>query len=274
MFPGRRSSTLDMMAAHILTSVLLCCVLALPGLVAPKPLLSVTCREDSVTVAANMSVQHINRHHKHGYKFSLHEVQRSNYQQFSGGCHIDVNVKLLQTKCHFTNPKPVDQCELWQRNERGAMATCSVKFWVMWGAAKITRYECSTRPDHTKDEMMTLCPSCPKLLSLNDKTGVSAVQEAVVRFNQQMNHHHYFTLLEVAQLTEEHIMTIGTITSLKFALVETTCPREATHTFAACTPLCPDRALQSIEFFPLSSLEESRLLPNRLLQRSQTSGRT
>ncbi|XP_019723778.1 fetuin-B-like [Hippocampus comes] len=112
----------------------------------------------------------------------------------------------------------------------------------MWGVAKITKHKCTTRPDHTKDEMMTLCPSCPKLLSLNDQTGVSAVQQAVLRFNQESKHHNYFTLLEVAQLTEEYIVAIGTITWLKFALVETMCPQEATHTFAACMPRCPDKA--------------------------------
>ncbi|XP_061635522.1 alpha-2-HS-glycoprotein-like [Phyllopteryx taeniolatus] len=228
------------MATHLL-AVLLCCAAALPGIPAqPSP--EVTCGEDGAEAAAGLAVRHINEHHRHGFKFRLHEIQSSNYQQFPGGCHIDVNVKLAQTKCHITDPKPLDRCQLWRRNERGAVATCSVEFWVMWGAARITRHECTTRPEHTNEELMTICPSCPKLLALNDPTGVSAVDAAVTAFNRDGQRQNYFTLMEVAQLTEEYVAGVGTITWLKFALVETTCPREATSSLAACTPRCPDRA--------------------------------
>ncbi|XP_077381758.1 alpha-2-HS-glycoprotein-like [Festucalex cinctus] len=229
------------MATHLF-AVLLWCAVALPGFVAPRSLPSVTCGEDSVKEAAGMAVQHINGMHKHGFKFRLQEVQSSTYQQFSGGCHIDVNVKLAQTKCHFSNPKPADECELWRLDERGAVATCSVEFWVMWGVAKITKYECTTRPELTNKELLMVCLSCPELLPLDDPTGLSAVQEAVLKFNQESKHHNYFTLMEVAQLTAVENVNIGTITRLKFALVETTCPRESKQAFAACTPRCPDRA--------------------------------
>ncbi|XP_061538781.1 alpha-2-HS-glycoprotein-like isoform X3 [Phycodurus eques] len=162
--------------------------------------------------------------------------------KFPGGCHIDVNVKLAETKCHFTDPEPLDRCRLWRLNERGAVATCSVEFWVMRGAAKITRHECTTRPEHTNEELMTICPSCPKLLALDDPTGASAVDAAATAFNRDGRRRNYFTLMEVARLTEEYVASVGTITWLAFALVETTCPREATSGFAACTPRCPDRA--------------------------------
>ncbi|XP_077443579.1 alpha-2-HS-glycoprotein-like [Stigmatopora argus] len=230
-----------MMLSGQLFAFLLFCMLALSGLVAEQLSPDVTCNKESVMVAANRSVQHINNHHKHGFKFKLQEVQNSKYQQFTGGCHIDVNVKLVQTKCHFTNPKPTQECEVWQRDERGAMAICSVEFWVMWSKAKITKYDCTTRPDRTNDEIQTVCPSCPKLLPLDDPTGVKAVEQAVRLFNQMSKRPSYFTLLEVARLTNWNEVTIGTITWLKFALVETMCPREMKNTLT-CTPLCPNRA--------------------------------
>ncbi|XP_051930652.1 alpha-2-HS-glycoprotein-like [Hippocampus zosterae] len=230
------------MAARLLAAALWC-ALALPGLASPQSLpASVTCGEDSVKAAAGMAVRHVNRNHKHGFKFRLHEVQSSEYRQVSGGCHIDIDVKLLQTKCHFSNPKAEAQCELWRQNERGAVAICSVEFWVMWGAAKVTRHECTTRPEPSDEELLLICPSCPKLLPLDDPTGVGAVRDAVLKFNRESERPNYFALLEVAQLTSVNVVTIGTITQLKFALVETTCPREAAATFAACTPRCPDRA--------------------------------
>ncbi|XP_061680851.1 alpha-2-HS-glycoprotein-like [Syngnathoides biaculeatus] len=229
------------MMAH-LVAVLLWCAAALPSLLAAPSLLAVTCDKESEAAAASLGVQHINREHKHGFRFKLEVVQSSKYQQVSGGCHIDVNVKLAQTKCHFTNPKPDDQCELWRLDERGAVATCSIEFWVMWGVAKVTKYECTTRPELTNEELETVCPVCPKLLPLDDPTAVEAVHDAVVKFNRETEQKNYFTLLEVAHVTVESVATIGAITSLKFALVETTCRRGARNTFIPCTPRCPDRA--------------------------------
>ncbi|XP_061538783.1 alpha-2-HS-glycoprotein-like isoform X5 [Phycodurus eques] len=98
------------------------------------------------------------------------------------------------------------------------------------------------RTEHTNEELMTICPSCPKLLALDDPTGASAVDAAATAFNRDGRRRNYFTLMEVARLTEEYVASVGTITWLAFALVETTCPREATSGFAACTPRCPDRA--------------------------------
>nr|XP_061790258.1 HSF-like protein [Nerophis lumbriciformis] len=230
------------MAATHLFAVLLPCILALPGIMAELSQPGVTCAEESVKAAASLGVLYINKKHKHGFKFKLQEVKGSTYQQFSGGCHIDVTLKLVETKCHFTNPKPHQECELRRWNERGAVASCSVEFWVMWDVPKILKYECTTKPERTNDEMIRVCPNCPKLLSLDDPRGLSAVEQAVKRFNQNSKYDNYFTLMEVAQLTEGYIITIGTITWLKFALIETTCPREAELTFASCTPRCPDRA--------------------------------
>ncbi|XP_061540902.1 antihemorrhagic factor BJ46a-like [Phycodurus eques] len=230
------------MRTHLF-AVLLWCAAALPGILAAAASLpAVTCDKESVAVAASLGVQHINRKHEHGFRFKLQVVQSSNYQQVSGGCHIDVNVKLVQTKCHFTNPKPDDQCELWRLDERGAVATCSIEFWVMWGVAKVIRHECVTRPELTNEELVTICPSCPKLLLLDDPTAVKAVHDAVVKFNRESKQENYFTLMEVAHVTMGSFETIGTITSLMFALVETTCPRGARNTFVPCTPRCPDRA--------------------------------
>ncbi|XP_057678762.1 antihemorrhagic factor cHLP-B-like isoform X2 [Corythoichthys intestinalis] len=218
------------MAVHPL-AVLLLCALALPGLLATTLMPSrfnVTCSEDNVNVAASFALQFINKHHKHGFKFKLQEVQSSKYQQFSGACHIDVNLKLVQTRCHISNPKPHQECELWRREEREEV-----------NVSRPPKLCCHER---TNDEMKLICPSCPELLPLDDPVGVSAVEQAVLRFNQKSEHSHYFGLMEVARLTSRKLVTIGTVTWLKFALVETTCPKEASNTLVACTPLCPDRA--------------------------------
>ncbi|XP_019752012.1 antihemorrhagic factor BJ46a-like [Hippocampus comes] len=229
------------MGVHLF-AVLLWCAGALPGLLAVQLLSTVTCDNDSLAAAAALGVQHINGRQKHGFRFKLQEVLSSKYQKVSGGCHIDVTVKLVQTKCHFTNPKSDDQCELWRRDERGVVAMCSIEFWVMWGLAEVIRHECTTRPEFTNEEMVTICPSCPELLALDDLTAVEVVNDAVVKFNRERKHLNYFTLMEVAQVTKGYAAKIGTMTWLKFVLVETTCPRGARNTFVACAPRCSDIA--------------------------------
>ncbi|XP_077572977.1 antihemorrhagic factor cHLP-B-like [Stigmatopora nigra] len=222
--------------------VLLWFAATLPGLLAMASLPSVNCSKESAAAVASFGVKHINAHHKHGFRFKLQEVQNINYFQVSGGCHIDINVKLAQTKCHFTNPKPDDQCELWSREERGAVASCSIEFWVLWGIAKVTKHECHTRPEFSNEEMATICPSCPKLLSLDDPTAVEAVHYAVVRFNRENKRQNYFTLMELDHVTTGSFKTIGTVTWIKFAMVETSCAQGARNSFVGCTPRCPDRA--------------------------------
>ncbi|XP_061540837.1 alpha-2-HS-glycoprotein-like [Phycodurus eques] len=229
------------MAAHLL-AVLLCCAAAAPGLRGAPSSPAVTCGEDGAAAAASLAVRHINEHQKHGFKFKLEEVQSSNIEQYPGGCHIDIDVKLKQTGCHVTNPKPVDQCEVMMLSERGAVATCSSKLNVMGGVATVASHQCATRPEMTNSEMVTMCPDCPGLLPLNDETGVKAVQEAVKKFNRESNHQHYFALMEISLLTSGYIPSIGMNTWATFALVETTCPKNSKITHEACTPRCPDRA--------------------------------
>ncbi|XP_061635752.1 alpha-2-HS-glycoprotein-like [Phyllopteryx taeniolatus] len=229
------------MAAHLL-AVLLCCAAAAPGLLGAPSSPAVTCDEDGAAAAASLAVRHINEHHKHGFKFKLEVVQSSNIEHVPGGCHIDINVKLMQTGCHVTNPKPVDQCEVMMLSERGAVATCDSKLNVMGGVATVASHQCTTSPEMTNSEMMMTCPDCPALLPLNDETGVKAVQEAVKKFNRESNHQNYFALLEISLLTRGYIPSIGMQTWPKFALVETSCPKNSKIISEACVPRCPDRA--------------------------------
>ncbi|XP_077440997.1 alpha-2-HS-glycoprotein-like [Vanacampus margaritifer] len=229
------------MATHLL-AVLLFCAAATPGLLGAPTAPAVTCSAESVAAAASLAIRHINEHHMHGFKFKLQEVVSNNFQQEADSCHIDVNMKLMETDCHVTNPKTENQCEAMMNLGRGAVADCSSKLTVMGGVATVTSHTCVTKPELTNAEMAMTCPDCPALLPLNDEMGVKAVQEAVKKYNQESNHAHYFTLMEISQLTRGYIMSSGMRTWTKFALVETTCPKHARIVPEACTPRCPDRA--------------------------------
>ncbi|XP_061681024.1 alpha-2-HS-glycoprotein-like [Syngnathoides biaculeatus] len=225
-------------AVALLLSAALAAVLPPPGPPGPP----VGCDAGAGPGAAVLAVRHINEHHKHGFKFQLQEILSSDFQQVPGGCDVVLNVKLAQTECHFTNPKPHDRCHLFRQDERSAGATCTVALSVKSGTAAVTKHRCATGPEPTNEEMSWICPGCPGLLPLDDPTGSEAAREAVIKFNRESKLQNYFTLLEVAHVTIEYIPASGTMTLLKLALVETTCPREAGDALASCTPLCPDRA--------------------------------
>ncbi|XP_077391500.1 alpha-2-HS-glycoprotein-like isoform X2 [Festucalex cinctus] len=243
------------MLAH-LSLVVLCCLqglLGVPSASPPPPSLlsdsfsvlplTVTCDEADVTTAARFGVRVIDEKRKHGFKFKLHQVQGSKYQQLSeGNCDIDVDAKLLQTKCHFSNPKPEDHCDVFRQGERGTWATCAIKLSVRGKAAVVTTYECVTKPEPSNKQVSRLRPDFPALLPLNDPTALKAAHKAVRKFNKESQLGHFFDLLEVSHVTIGYMQPVGMITWVMLALVETKCPREATHTFAPCTPLCPHRA--------------------------------
>ncbi|XP_049580140.1 alpha-2-HS-glycoprotein-like [Syngnathus scovelli] len=226
------------MVLHLFV-LLLWCAGALHGFLAAAT--SVTCSKESVAAATALGVQQINLKQKHGYKFRLQEVQGSKYQAVSGGCHIDVNVMLVQTTCHFTNPKPAEECGLWAKWDMGAVASCSIELWVLWRVAKVVKYQCTTRQEFTNAELVRTCPDCSGLLPLDDPTALQAVSEAVLKFNRENRYQNDFILMEVDHVQSVYYPRAFSRTLVQFALVETNCPRGA-QTFAPCMPRCPDVA--------------------------------
>ncbi|CAI5636801.1 unnamed protein product [Oreochromis niloticus] len=233
-------------------AVLLCS--AAPGL---APL---TCSEGNGPAAADKAVHHINEYHDHGYKFRLHEVQGNSVEQVDGGCNVKLQLDLRETKCHTTNPKPFEDCELREETERAVKANCTVLMTIKDGDATITKYECDTRQVNTNSEMVRICPDCPVLLPLNNSEGLKSVHEATTEFNKNTSNQHYYVLKEVGRISSGYIMTSGMNYYAEFALVETRCPMGSRIVIEACTPLCPDRARHA--FCKSSYSSENGLLSN------------
>ncbi|XP_039456597.1 histidine-rich glycoprotein-like isoform X1 [Oreochromis aureus] len=233
-------------------AVLLCS--AAPGL---APL---TCSEGNGPAAADKAVHHINEYHDHGYKFRLHEVQGNSVEQVDGGCNVKLQLDLRETKCHTTNPKPFEDCEIREETARAVKANCTVLMTIKDGDATITKYECDTRQVNTNSEMVRICPDCPVLLPLNDSEGLKSVHEATTEFNKNTSNQHYYILKEVGRISSGYIMTSGMNYYAEFALVETHCPMGSRIVIEACTPLCPDRARHA--FCKSSYSSENGLLSN------------
>nr|XP_057928413.1 alpha-2-HS-glycoprotein-like [Doryrhamphus excisus] len=242
------------MCHHLLVPLLACALI--PSHAAPL-LKAVTCEEANVDAAANLAVRHINEHHHHGYKFKLGETQGSKYEKVGDGCNIDLQLMLFETSCHFTNPKPAEDCEMWELGDRGASASCTSMLSVQGGVATVTRHQCTTQLAMSNAEMVMTCPDCPSMMTLSDPEVVNVVAKAVQKYNQESNNQHYFALLEVGRVLLAYIPSLGMVKYPKFVLVETNCPKNSRIAPEACTPLCPDRAQHAMCSTSYSTMNEA-----------------
>lgn len=209
---------------------------------AAAPLQPVTCSEDGGAAAARLAMHHINEHHDHGYKFKLDKVNSTKLEKVDDGCNIELQLDLLQTKCHTVNPKHFEDCDTPDEDFKAVMASCTVTMTVKDTDAKVTKYDCDTRKVHTNSEMVMMCPDCPTMIALNSPEGLKAVHEAVQKFNMNSTNQHIYILQEVGLVLSTYIMMRGMNYYPEFVLVETHCPWGTKIMPEACNPLCPDRA--------------------------------
>uniref|UniRef100_A0A3Q1H3W8 Alpha-2-HS-glycoprotein-like n=1 Tax=Acanthochromis polyacanthus TaxID=80966 RepID=A0A3Q1H3W8_9TELE len=205
---------------------------------------ALSCSDNSSFAAARMAVIHINEHHNHGYKFRLSQITGSNVEQIDDGCNLELQLELLETKCHVVNPKHFEDCEIREDTDRIVKANCTVGMTVKNGDAKVSKYECDTQQAKTNKELWLICPDCPTLDPIESPESVNIAHETLTKINANTSHQHLYTLLEVGRMLSSYIPFTGMQYSGELVFVETNCPVGSKILPKACTPLCPDRALQ------------------------------
>ncbi|XP_029004161.1 alpha-2-HS-glycoprotein 1 [Betta splendens] len=203
---------------------------------------TVPCTQEGAAAAAQLAIRDINQNHRHGYKFRLKEMKGSNMEKVGEGCDFELQLELLETKCHVVNPKDFENCPFRGEALREVKANCTVSVTAKDGDANVTKYECETRQVKTNTEMVQICPDCVTLLPLNNTEGLKCVVEAVKKFNTNTTNKRYYILKEVGRISTGFMMTKGMNYYTEFALVETQCPMGSRIVPEACIPLCPDRA--------------------------------
>ncbi|KAM7388807.1 hypothetical protein PAMP_024954 [Pampus punctatissimus] len=204
-------------------------------------------RCDSETLS-HLAVQHINKHHAHGYKFRHHKTIGISAAGSLSQCIAKIKLELRETKCHVVNPKHFEDCEIREDFDRvnahhqEVMATCDVEILVDKNEAEVRKYECNTQQVKTDMEMLMMCPDCSKLIPLHSPTSVKVVNETVKEFNKNTSNQHYYILHEVGRMKAGYMMMTGMVYHAEIVLVETHCPMGSRIVLEACMPLCPDRA--------------------------------
>ncbi|CAF91632.1 unnamed protein product [Tetraodon nigroviridis] len=178
----------------LLSALLLSSLLQLCGAAA------LSCSRFHNLTASDLAVQHINQHHRHGYKFSLDDVSEAQLERVAGGvassCSAPEGDDVSRGR-----PQRAPGVRSRMMGERAVVANCSVLITVKDDNATVSRYDCQTRQEMTNREMMRMCPDCPTLLPLDDPKGLEAVQEAITEFNKNASNQRVFVLWEVGRIS-------------------------------------------------------------------------
>ncbi|XP_008333079.1 alpha-2-HS-glycoprotein 1 [Cynoglossus semilaevis] len=219
--------------------VLLCWMALLCSAAPPTP--NVTCSDDSEAAAARLALHRINQNHRHGYKFMLWKIKSNTTEKVEGGCRIELELDLKETKCHVVNPKPIEECGIRSSGERVVIANCTVTVEV-YDADFATQYKCDTKQEISQSEMSRMCPDCPVMLPHTNPTTLSYIQQAVKEFNKNSSEENVYVLQEVGRVTSGYMMEAGMGYFFEFLMVETDCKKDSRIAHPACKPLCFDRA--------------------------------
>ncbi|XP_046883962.1 alpha-2-HS-glycoprotein 1 isoform X2 [Hypomesus transpacificus] len=201
----------------------------------------VTCDEKSDgEPAARLAMQHINKHHHHGYKFKLSKLRSFRTEKEGSGCMLHMGLDLQETTCHVLNPKPFEECKVRMMFDT-VKADCNVTISVAPETPTAVSYVCDTEPMDRRT-LLWMCPDCPALMPLHHPDGLASIEAALAKFNREGNHTFAFKLLEVGRFVNAWILGMNRSEIAEFAIVETDCPAKGRIDPRACKSLCPDQA--------------------------------
>ncbi|XP_043926584.1 alpha-2-HS-glycoprotein [Protopterus annectens] len=191
----------------------------------------VGCDDPEVEQAAAIAVDYMNANQKQGYKFALNRID--DVKVFAAGNFgemFEVDLDLLETRCHVSNPTPLQNCPVRQMVEHPVESDCEVHMSKANGAFQVMNHICKTVAESAED-VTDVCPGCALLAPLNESSVVQAVDAALLKFNQVGNQAHLFKLAEVGRAKIQNFPAKSVI--LELAIVETNCPANTPNSVIA-----------------------------------------
>ncbi|XP_027731955.1 alpha-2-HS-glycoprotein [Vombatus ursinus] len=199
----------------------------------PSPVRDPNCDDPDVEQAALAAVQYVNSNHRHGYKYTLNQIDKVRvYQRRPAGEVYSMEIDLLETTCHVLDPTPLENCTVRQLIEHAVEGDCDVSVLKLDNQFVVLNAKCESSPDSAED-VRKVCLDCALLAPLNDTKVLHAVDAALAAFNAQ-NHTSYFKLLEIsrAQLAPLHSSVY-----VEFVVVPTDCSPKDVADPAVCNLL-------------------------------------
>ncbi|XP_053164991.1 antihemorrhagic factor cHLP-B-like [Hemicordylus capensis] len=108
-----------------------------------------------------------------------------------------LELDLLETDCHVSNPMPVANCAVRKRTQHAVKGDCDVRMLKDRGRISITT-RCHSTPDSAED-VVKFCPDWPLLAPLNDPAVVSAADAALLVYNSLETTLEHYMITEIAR---------------------------------------------------------------------------
>uniref|UniRef100_A0A8B9QFA9 Alpha 2-HS glycoprotein n=1 Tax=Apteryx owenii TaxID=8824 RepID=A0A8B9QFA9_APTOW len=179
---------------------------------APPPPLG--CDDPESEAAAELAVNYINDHSHHGYKFALNRIENVRVlPQGPNNKILFLELDLLETKCHILSPTPLENCTVRSFTEHAVEGDCDIKLQNLDGKLSVLASKCHSHADSNED-IIRICPDCPRLAKLNDTEVLTAVTAALNDHNSKTTDA-YLKLLEIGRAKIQVIARIRAILPCK-----------------------------------------------------------
>ncbi|XP_009991343.1 PREDICTED: alpha-2-HS-glycoprotein [Tauraco erythrolophus] len=200
----------------------------------PAPL---GCDDPESEAAAEVAVNYINDHSRHGYKFALNRIKNIRVlPQKLNNDVIFLELDLLETTCHILSPTPLANCTVRSFTEHAVEGDCDVKLQKLDGKFSVLASKCHSHADSSED-VHQFCPNCPLLTSLNNTEVLTTVTDALSDHNSKTADV-YLRLLEIGRARIQHLP--AHTVSVEFAVAATNCSAEEAKDNAKACQLLPD----------------------------------
>ncbi|KAM8953113.1 alpha-2-HS-glycoprotein [Pelodytes ibericus] len=203
-----------------LVQLLLCTAFTLPH---KPPYRLIDCDGLEAAEAALAALEHINRNHNHGYKYTLNRIEGIKAQTLLNTDELFfLEIDLLETKCPSVSPTPVAECIVRPISEQAVEADCDVKMQKVNGSYSVLGIRCKSELE-SAENMCIICPTSTLLAPLNDTQVIQTVDLSVAKFNTG-NNTHFYHLHEIgrAQIQGPPINRV----SVEFIVAATNCSQE------------------------------------------------
>ncbi|NWT29530.1 FETUA protein, partial [Cardinalis cardinalis] len=203
----------------------------------PAPL---GCDDPESEAAAEFSVNYINGHSHHGYKFALNRIEDIRVvPQGPNNDIIFLELDLLETTCPILSPTPLENCTVRSFAEHAVEGDCDVKLQKVDGILSVLASKCHSHADSGED-IRKVCPDCPLLARMNDTEVLETVSAALNDYNSKTTDS-YLRLLEIGRAKIQYHP--GHVVVTEFAVGATNCSaQEAKANVGACQLLPEDQS--------------------------------
>nr|XP_033813439.1 alpha-2-HS-glycoprotein [Geotrypetes seraphini] len=205
---------------------------ALPVAFKP-PYEQLDCNDPEVEKLALLGVDHINRRHNNGYKYTLNKIEDAK-KCFKGSEEIyDLEVDMLETICPLISPEPSENCPVREKKDQPIEGECEFKLVMSNGTASVRHAKCTSKIDSAEHGAVP-CLGCPKMVPLNHTDLLQAVTYSLKEYNS-LDDQVYYQLMSVCRGTIQVIK--GFRVKAEYTITATNCTnQQASESPDNCAP--------------------------------------